>query len=306
MEETKSKCPKCRCWRKNEDFIKKDKVLKTCDKCRENNMKSSEKNKCEHGRVRGYCVDCGGSQICEHKRVRGSCIECGGTGICEHGRRRSQCVECGGNQICEHGRQRSQCVDCGGSQICEHGRQKSRCIECGGTGICEHGRRRSQCVECGSKCICEHGRRISQCVECDGSQICEHKRIRQTCQICNFNQYLIKKQRNHIKRCFQYTSLKKTKSSIKYLGCDINIFISHMEKKLTEGMTWDNIHIDHIKPVSRFNLDIEEEFNKCCHYTNLQPLLAKDNLNKHNKWTDENDKYWNENIIYKEYDKIYL
>ena len=79
-----------------------------------------------------------------------------------------------------------------------------------------------------------------------------------------------------------------------------------MEKKLTEGMTWDNIHIDHIKPVSRFNLDLEEEFNKCCHYTNLQPLTVKDNLNKKNKWTDENDKYWNENIIYKDYDKIYL
>ena len=47
MEETKSKCPKCRCWRSNEDFIKKDKVLKTCDKCRENNMKNKEKNKCE-------------------------------------------------------------------------------------------------------------------------------------------------------------------------------------------------------------------------------------------------------------------
>jgi len=47
MEETKSKCPKCRCWRKNEDFIKKDKVLKTCDKCRENNMKNKDKNKCE-------------------------------------------------------------------------------------------------------------------------------------------------------------------------------------------------------------------------------------------------------------------
>ncbi len=47
MEETKSKCPKCRCWRKNEDFIKKNKVLKTCDKCRENNMKNKDKNKCE-------------------------------------------------------------------------------------------------------------------------------------------------------------------------------------------------------------------------------------------------------------------
>ena len=83
---------------------------------------------------------------------------------------------------------------------------------------------------------------------------------------------------------------------------------SKCEHKLIRSrydMTWENIHIDHIKPVSRFNLDIEEEFNKCCHYTNLQPLLAKDNLNKSNKWTDENDTFWNENIIiyiYKEYD----
>ena len=47
MEETKSKCPKCRCWRSNEEFSKKNKVLKTCVKCRENNMKNKEKNKCE-------------------------------------------------------------------------------------------------------------------------------------------------------------------------------------------------------------------------------------------------------------------
>ena len=79
-----------------------------------------------------------------------------------------------------------------------------------------------------------------------------------------------------------------------------------MEKKLTEDMTWDNIHIDHIKPVSRFNLDLEEEFNKCCHYTNLQPLLAKDNLNKSNKWTHKDELFWNKHIIYKNYDRTYI
>ena len=61
-------------------------------------------------------------------------------------------------------------------------------------------------------------------------------------------------------------------------------------------MTWDNIHIDHIKPVSKFNLDDEHEFLDCSHYTNLQPLLSADNLEKSNKWTDENERYWNENI----------
>ena len=66
-------------------------------------------SKCEHGRTRYACKECGGSQICEHGRVRSKCKECGGGAICEHGRRRSQCKECGGGSMCEHGRQRSQC-----------------------------------------------------------------------------------------------------------------------------------------------------------------------------------------------------
>ncbi len=36
-----------------------------------------------------------------------------------------------------------------------------------------------------------------------------------------------------------------------------------------EIMTWDNTHMDHIKPISRFNLDDEDEFLDCCHYSNL-------------------------------------
>jgi len=270
MDESKVKCSRCHCWRDKMEYLKKNIVLKSCVSCRQNDIKQREKQKCEHGRRRCQCVECQGGSICEHKRIRSRCIDCQGSQICEHKRRRSLCVECQGGSICEHKRERSKCVECQGSQICEHKRVRSRCVECQGSGICEH------------------------------------KRQKHRCQICNFNLYLIQRQRKHIKRCFQYTTLKKQKSSIKYLGCDINTFISHMEKKLVDDMTWDNIHIDHIKPVSRFNLDIEEEFNKCCHYTNLQPLTAKDNHIKKNKWTDENDKYWNENIIYKDYDKIYL
>ena len=121
--------------------------------------------RCEHGRVRSTCKECGGSQICEHGRRRSQCKECGGGSICEHGRVRRQCKECGGASICEHGRQRSQCKDCGGSQICEHGRVRSVCKECGGSQICEHGRQRSQCKECGGSQICEHGRQRSYCKE---------------------------------------------------------------------------------------------------------------------------------------------
>ena len=71
-------------------------------------------------------------------------------------------------------------------------------------------------------------------------------------------------------------------------------------------MDFTNIHIDHIKPVNAFNLDEEEEFLSCCHYTNLQPLLVDDNLNKRDKWSEKDDLFWNENIKDKEYYDIYL
>ena len=67
---------------------------------------------------------------------------------CEHGRRRDQCKECGGSGICEHKRRRSECKECGGSQICEHEKIRSKCKECGGSQICQHDRRRDQCKEC--------------------------------------------------------------------------------------------------------------------------------------------------------------
>ena len=83
---------------------------------------------------------------CEHGvKPRSQCKVCR---KCEHGRRRTNCKECGGGSICEHGRERSKCKECGGSQICEHDRVRYNCKECGGSGICEHGRRRSECKDC--------------------------------------------------------------------------------------------------------------------------------------------------------------
>jgi len=63
----------------------------------------------------------------------------------------------------------------------------------------------------------------------------------------------------------------------------------YLESQFTDGMTWDNYgkwHIDHIKPVSWFNFTSYEdrEFKQCWSLDNLQPLWAKDNLSKGNKY----------------------
>ena len=56
-----------------------------------------------------------------------------------------------------------------------------------------------------------------------------------------------------------------------------------------QGMSWSNYgewHIDHIKPCSLFNLELEEEQLECFNYKNLQPLWAIDNIKKGNKYYD--------------------
>lgn len=70
----------------------------------------------------------------------------------------------------------------------------------------------------------------------------------------------------------------------------------HLEKQFKEGMSWDNYgrygwHIDHIKPVSSFNVNSyeDEEFKECWCLENLQPLWAEENLKKGSKWKGGNN-----------------
>jgi hypothetical protein len=80
----------------------------------------------------------------------------------------------------------------------------------------------------------------------------------------------------------------KAGSAIKTLGCSIDELKTHLEKQFKPSMTWQNYgrsgwHIDHIKPLSRFDLGNPEDLKIACHYTNLQPLWYYDNISKGNK-----------------------
>ena len=269
-------------------------------------LKNKDKNKCEHSRQKYTCKECCGSGVCEHNRIKSVCKECGGNSVCEHKRVRSQCKECEGGSFCEHNRVKSRCKECGGGHICEHSRRRSECKECGGGHICEHNRIRSICKECGGGHICEHNRIRSICKECGGGHICDHSRRRNQCKECSFMHCLVNLQRNNVRRVIKLCNIEKTKPSIEYLGCDIDYFKNYIESKFTEGMNWDNIHLDHIKPVSAFDLDDYDEFLNCCSYYNFQPLLAQDNLIKSRKWNKEDELFYNANIKNQEYKYIYI
>ena len=67
---------------------------------------------------------------------------------------------------------------------------------------------------------------------------------------------------------------------------------NHLEKQFTKDMTWKafrngKIHIDHIKPQSLFNLKDINDIKECWSLNNLQPLWAKDNIAKSNKYKEK-------------------
>jgi hypothetical protein len=80
----------------------------------------------------------------------------------------------------------------------------------------------------------------------------------------------------------------KIGSAVNDLGCSIEQLKQYLESKFLLGMTWDNWttdgwHIDHIKPLASFDLTDKKQFLEACHYTNLQPLWATDNIIKSDK-----------------------
>lgn len=77
----------------------------------------------------------------------------------------------------------------------------------------------------------------------------------------------------------------KNGSSVNDLGCSIPDFKKYIESKWLIGMCWENYgrngwHLDHIIPLSTFNLSDRNQLLKACHYTNYQPLWSKDNIRK--------------------------
>lgn len=78
---------------------------------------------------------------------------------------------------------------------------------------------------------------------------------------------------------------QKAGSAVHDLGCTTAELKTYLESKFQPGMTWDNWsrggwHVDHIKPLSSFDLSDRQQFLEACHYTNLQPLWAEENLSK--------------------------
>ncbi len=91
----------------------------------------------------------------------------------------------------------------------------------------------------------------------------------------------IYKMKINIRRRIRKFIINKIGNTTDILGCSYDEVRVHISNNFKEGMSWDNYgewHIDHIKPLALAHT--EEETYDLCHYTNLQPLWAIENLKK--------------------------
>lgn len=85
----------------------------------------------------------------------------------------------------------------------------------------------------------------------------------------------------------------KIEGTLELLGCSVEFLKKHLESQFVDGMNWDNRgngyngkkewQVDHILPCASFDLSKPEEQKKCFHYSNLQPMWAKENRIKSDK-----------------------
>jgi hypothetical protein len=158
--------------------------------------------------------------------------------------------------------------------------------------------------------------KIKQCCHCGSDFECKSLKAKWCSNTCKNVQYVIKypdrvsaqrlawqrANKEHIKQYRQkptkhiaanlrsrlskaLSRKQKTVSMSEYLGCSLDELRVYIESKFEPGMTWDNYsvngwHIDHIKPQNLFDLSNPEQLKKACHFTNLQPMWAKDNRSK--------------------------
>jgi hypothetical protein len=128
-------------------------------------------------------------------------------------------------------------------------------------------------------------KKCKYCNEIKNKERFRHNRLK--CKDCErdepaekFKRYI----RTRIYNSLRYKN--KTKHSVEYLGCSSNeyfewIFNYNNDYNLdNHGIVW---HIDHVIPLSKFDLNIEEQQLIAFNWRNTMPLSCEEKLKKNNK-----------------------
>ena len=98
--------------------------------------------------------------------------------------------------------------------------------------------------------------------------------------------------RSRLGSALKSKNIEKSYHTFNLIGCSINELKSWLEftKIFYLPQNYEGkLHIDHFKPISKFNLNDEQQLKQACHYTNLRYLTEEENLKKSNKSPTSSD-----------------
>jgi len=135
--------------------------------------------------------------------------------------------------------------------------------------------------------VSEHGhtgyRRGCRCLICKATarKYCSDRRRKDT----TFN--LVSRLRVRFRHALNAAKVDKCTHVLDLVGCTPVELKAHLTRQFTPGMSWDNFgqwQVDHIRPCASFDLTDPVQQRACFHFSNLQPLWAKDNRAKWAKY----------------------
>jgi hypothetical protein len=126
-------------------------------------------------------------------------------------------------------------------------------------------------------------KKCNYCNEIKSEERFRHNRLK--CRICERDDPVGKIKR--VIRCRIYSALHyKNKNTIHYLGCNNAEYIKWItwnDKNYTLENRGNEWHIDHVIPLSKFDLEDEEEQQIAFNWRNTTAVSVKENLSKNNK-----------------------
>jgi len=88
---------------------------------------------------------------------------------------------------------------------------------------------------------------------------------------------------NRASLTFKKKKIKKAAPYGKLLGCSYADYKTYIESLFVEGMSWKNTekwNIDHIRPITTFDLHDHSQQFQCFNYQNTQPLWKHIDMQK--------------------------
>ncbi|NBW57861.1 hypothetical protein EBR43_08770, partial [bacterium] len=148
---------------------------------------------------------------------------------------------------------------------------------------------RTNCLNCNVELTVKRGNTKYCSKACNSSAWRKrHPNYRKEMLKTNINARLAANLRNRIRNCIK--GKIKVSSAIKDLGCSIEELKKHLQSKFSDGMNWHNYgkwHLDHVRPLSSYDLTNIDEFKEACHFSNLQPLWEIDNKKKSSNYNEQ-------------------